>query len=257
MTRRKSIRNTQKKKRHLALKSIDRIKIKRYEKLMRLLAFLIVATQQRIVLVDTIVKHSPLLLVVVARLYSQVVRMPLIVQPSPPHYDRTIDSFPPEVCWSSFRTVKADLPRLMASMRIPREVKTSNRLKFTGEEVFLFMLRRFSCNNTLEDLARNEFGRDETQWSRVIAWFVQHIWDTFASLLLDNLAYWKPFFPIFAEKIRQKLFQKAEVYFPLELSGFLHSLMISVGELIVQVVVQLLQVVVGVPSFRWRSIPGG
>eukprot|EP00732_Lithocolla_globosa_P004509 Lithocolla_globosa_v1_NODE_4190_length_1490_cov_177.452265.p2 type:complete len:114 gc:universal NODE_4190_length_1490_cov_177.452265:380-721(+) len=66
----------------------------------------------------------------------------------------------------------------------------------------------------LRTTRKHYFGRDETQWSRALAWFSRHVWDTFADKLMDNLEYWQPFFPLFAEKIRLTLIRKANCFFP-------------------------------------------
>eukprot|EP00732_Lithocolla_globosa_P002437 Lithocolla_globosa_v1_NODE_1598_length_2457_cov_74.169858.p1 type:complete len:393 gc:universal NODE_1598_length_2457_cov_74.169858:1075-2253(+) len=152
-------------------------------------------------------------LVLVVRRYVEVVRLPLLNIPKPPHFDRTIASFPAQDCWGKFRTKKEDLQRLFDAYRMPEYVKTSNRLCFTGEEAFLFALHRYSSLSTLEQISVNTFGRDETQWSRALTWFSKHVWDTFADKLIDNLEYWLPYFPMFAEKIRLTLIRKARCFF--------------------------------------------
>jgi hypothetical protein len=152
---------------------------------------------------DVIARLAPVV-VSVAREYCTFVYAPAHSLPCP-HYDRTIDSFDDSECWRKFRTRKADLPRLMRAFRIPVSFTTTNRCSFTGEEVFLFSLWRFSDENILEDMAQHVFGREFTQWSRAFNKFVEHVFTTCIDILFNSLAFWVPFFPLFAEKIRQKL----------------------------------------------------
>ncbi len=61
------------------------------------------------------------------------------------------------------------------------------------------------------------YGKDWTQWNRACIWFVKYIVDNFSYLLIDNLAYWQPFFAMFADKISAKITEKSNgniVYAP-------------------------------------------
>jgi hypothetical protein len=87
-------------------------------------------------------------------------------------------------------------------------VTMENGSKFTKEEIFLFSLNRFVFPCKLAEMAII-YGKDWTQWDRAFNWFVEYVVENFAHLLIDNLEYWRPQFPDFAECIRLKLFEKS------------------------------------------------
>ena len=55
------------------------------------------------------------------------------------------------------------------------------------------------------ELVRDEFGRNYTVLSEAFKFFVRHCFRVHRHKLMDNLAYWVPHFPGFAEVIRRKL----------------------------------------------------
>ena len=44
--------------------------------------------------------------------------------------------------------------------------------------------------NDQSDIARDVFGRDQSAQSQVMGWFMEHIYDTFSDLVMDNLDWW-------------------------------------------------------------------
>lgn len=126
---------------------------------------------------------------------------------------RTIESFSDSECWRRFRMRKNDLYRVKNSLAIPHTVRLSNGSRFSGEEVLLFSLNRFTTCGWIHDLIP-VFGRDVTQWTRAFHWFIKYMIANFAYLLTDMLQFWKPYIPLMAEKIRRKLHAKHDIYFP-------------------------------------------
>ena len=110
----------------------------------------------------------------------------------------------PHLCDSYFRFCANELRRLYNVYRIPDEVIIGNRCKFTGEEIFLLSLHRYSYPKTY--LQQVElFGREITQLCRAFSWFNNHMYNTFADKLLDNLEFWSTYFEDFCRAIHNKL----------------------------------------------------
>jgi hypothetical protein len=62
---------------------------------------------------------------------------------------------------------REQVTQLCQGLKIPEIVRIpENKLKFSGEEVLLFSLRRLGSVGNLDHLARKEFGLDYSQWSR-------------------------------------------------------------------------------------------
>ena len=146
---------------------------------------------------------------------SYAIRNVMVVD-IPPHLveqrpARTIESFSDAECWRRFRVRKDDLYRVKDALQIPHSVRLENRSKFSGEEVLLFSLNRFTTCAWTHDLLCT-YGRDATQWYRAFHWFIRHMISRFAYLLTDMLPFWKKYIPLMAEKIRHKLFRKSGIY---------------------------------------------
>jgi hypothetical protein len=119
---------------------------------------------------------------------------------------RTIESFSDGFCWKNFKTRKEDLYRLLRAFRLNDDVyRADNGAKFTREEVLLVGLYRYSTAGYLEQTMRSELNLDFSMLSRAFKIFNRHMLENFAHLLVDNLAYWSPQFPVFAECIRRRL----------------------------------------------------
>ena len=142
--------------------------------------------------------------------YRELMYLPSIArEPISNIRSRTIDSFSEQQCWSYFRCRKGDLYRLKTAFRIPALVHAENGSVFTGEEVLLFSLYRYSDVSTIQKQCEHIFGRENTQFSRAFKWFNQHMLDEFTFLLVDNFRFWHPYFPAFADAIRRKLNAKS------------------------------------------------
>jgi hypothetical protein len=117
---------------------------------------------------------------------------------------RTIDSFHDNQISEMFRfRTKFDLRSSMISLHIPLIVTTVNRCKFSGEELFLFFLRRLGTTGKLS-LLISEFGRDYSQWCRGFQWMVLFIYGTWNHKLSKNIDFFVPHFNRFSEAIRLK-----------------------------------------------------
>ena len=159
MKLRKSSRFYSYKKRHLALKPIDRVRMKRMISGIELF----LKTRNEIgvyryryeddkkILINAC--NASALMCLLSFLRISIERP--CVQPAIHHVTRTIESFTPAECWRLFRFQKEDLPRLKVALRMPNVVilEDDNRLRFTGEEVMLFSLCRLAYPLRLEDLA--------------------------------------------------------------------------------------------------------
>ena len=110
-----------------------------------------------------------------------------------------------------FRT-KADLRTVFVCLQIPAECgqlpaggnKTSGGY-LPGEALFLFFLERLGhLERRLDDMAR-KYGGHYTKWSRGFMWLCIFIYQRWSHKLEDNLQFWAPYFPEFAEAIRKKV----------------------------------------------------
>ncbi len=89
-----------------------------------------------------------------------------------PRISRTIDSFSDAECYRRFRFRKPDLRQLFNLLQFPETIRLANRSRYTGEEVFLFGLNRFTSCAFVEDLIAI-FGGEISQWSRAFHYFIE------------------------------------------------------------------------------------
>ena len=129
------------------------------------------------------------------------------------HIPRTIASFTDEECGIYFRMNKSELYRIFKAFKIPNVITLSSRSKFVGEELLLFCLMRYFHGINMELQSRLLFGRENSQWSRAFDWFNKHMVNEFAYLLIDNMVFWLPHFPKFANKIRLKIEEKSQLFY--------------------------------------------
>ena len=133
---------------------------------------------------------------------------------------RTIDSFSDNSFWKRFRTRKEDLPKLLKAFQLelpPGQYFRSNdkaRVKFTGEEVLLIGLHRYIVPGQLEHTMGDIFNLDYSMLSRAITIFNRHMLTCHEHLLHDNLEFWKPWFPYFAQAISNKLGEVGNIHYP-------------------------------------------
>jgi hypothetical protein len=104
-----------------------------------------------------------------------------------------------------FRFPFHQLRRLFNTLRLPQACVLENGSVYQDEEVFLLSLNRLTFPERLITLCKREFGREHTQAGRAFKYFINHVYNHFADLLFDNLEFWTPYFPMFAEKIQAKM----------------------------------------------------
>lgn len=129
-------------------------------------------------------------------------------------------------CWTKFRFRKKELWRLLKVMRFDEEDEdedeeagsgtflAQNGTRFTGQELLMIGLHRLANTGSLKTSMSATFELDYSQLSRAFAMFIDHVLDNHSHLLTDNLHFWAPYFPGFAEAIRSKLAEKCGVHFP-------------------------------------------
>ena len=100
----------------------------------------------------------------------------------------TIDSFSSSDCRIFFRFRQPDLHCLHALLQIPEKVVLENRSVMRGEEVLLRGLYELASGESQHKVGAI-FGRDGSTQSRVFAWFINHMYDTFHHLVHDNLGW--------------------------------------------------------------------
>jgi hypothetical protein len=130
------------------------------------------------------------------------------------HLPRTIDSFDDEVIPQTFRfRSKADLHALFVGFQLPLEAVISGHV-FYGEEMLLVTSVKLHEPRCLNDkYFVDEFDLRYSSVSMVYNFVINWLVLKWGYLLLDNMDYWKPLIPTFAEKIRLKA-QTAQCPFP-------------------------------------------
>lgn len=101
---------------------------------------------------------------------------------------RTIESFGIEIK-KDFRFEAMELRLLLAELKFPETVRFDNRIRMSGEEVFLRGLYELSSGEVKHKVA-DEFGRDLSVQTRAFYYFIDHIYDNFHHLVHDNLDWW-------------------------------------------------------------------
>ena len=104
-------------------------------------------------------------------------------------------------CWAHFRFELDELKQLFRLLKFPPIIRTHNATA-TGEEVFLYMIRRLSYPSTQAVLAM-ECGRRPCEQSQLFAEALTHVYNTFPHLR-DNrsLETYAFLFPHFAARIK-------------------------------------------------------
>lgn len=130
------------------------------------------------------------------------------LEPPPALRRRTIDSYSESDVPHSFRFRSTDqLSILLRLLQFPPTVVLLNGSVLSGEEVFLFGLRRLSYPSRYHDLI-DEFGGEFSVWSRAFHYFVNHIYNKFKHLVLNGLQHFVSEFPAFSEVLRSQLIGK-------------------------------------------------
>jgi hypothetical protein len=104
------------------------------------------------------------------------------------HIHKTFDDFDDDFCWINFRTRKQDLPRLLRAFKLdfPGFVRAPNQLKFTGQEILLLGLNRYSVKGALEQTLKKNFDMDYSAMSRGFKIFNKHMLKNSAHLLTEK-----------------------------------------------------------------------
>eukprot|EP00752_Nemacystus_decipiens_P009445 g8444.t1 len=126
-----------------------------------------------------------------------------IERPRFPILRRTIDSVGESESYTNFRFRRDQLRVVMDALGFPDELQAGNGLRFGGEEVFLFMLRRMSTHLRLTELER-EFGRDSTALSRMFRMATDLVFEKHSGRLKNGLGLFAEHFAMFAAKIHAK-----------------------------------------------------
>ena len=126
-----------------------------------------------------------------------------------------INSFSNELIHGLFRfDSRTQLIHLLRAFRFPQRFEGTSGHIFSGEEILLAGLFRLHAPNVQGDISwRAVFGFDQPTTSMACSIFFGFMVENWAYLLQDNLAFWKPYLPEFAELIRAKVESKG-VFFP-------------------------------------------
>jgi len=125
----------------------------------------------------------------------------------PARTNRTIASFTRASSFNYFRFHRNHLELLKTLLKFPEIVRFSNRSKMKGEEILLRGLYELCSGECQHKIADNLFGRHMSDQSRAFKWFINHIYDNFSNLVLNNLEWWyrNGFFTVSADAIESKM----------------------------------------------------
>jgi hypothetical protein len=99
------------------------------------------------------------------------------------------DTFNESDCRALFRFLKPDLTRLKLALQIPDSIVIESGYRVGGEELMLRALFELSTGCDQYEVAV-VFGGDQPFQSRVLKWFMVHVYRRFHYLLSDNLEWW-------------------------------------------------------------------
>ena len=94
--------------------------------------------------------------------------------------------------------------RLRTGFRFPDSVRL-HTYTYSSEEIILTSLMRFAYPHRCSDIQMYFPGRDAGQLCRATYYFLDFLIVHWGYLLLNNLEYWLPMFPVFADAMREKL----------------------------------------------------
>jgi len=106
---------------------------------------------------------------------------------------RNILSFSDSDCKTFFGfNSQSDLYRLLKCLRLDKDrIVFSNRSVMSGEEILLRGMYELVTGEFQSSVSLNVFGRELTQQSRAFTYFIDHIYNHFCHLLLDNLEWFR------------------------------------------------------------------
>lgn len=116
----------------------------------------------------------------------------------------TIDNFNDHDCYLYFRFTKQHLYDLLDVLDMPEHIRLINRSVVGRELALLSTLHRLGQGTGHFLKASRLFGIEESKLVRTFHYCINYIVDHFAYLMTDNLDYWQPLFPHFAECIKTK-----------------------------------------------------
>ena len=124
------------------------------------------------------------------------------------NYSRSIESFGQSIK-KDLRFEANDIRILIRELGFLNIVKFDNRIKMSGEEVFLRGLFELVTGSCKHDIA-NQFGRDFSAQSRAFNYFIDNIYDNYHHLVHDNLSWWKRngFWAMSAEAIELRMAER-------------------------------------------------
>ena len=112
-------------------------------------------------------------------------------------------------CSQRFRFQSFDhLRRLIVGFRFPTGkilISGARRHVSTAQEILLISLTRLSFPSRWSDLAERFPGRSRTFMQAAFYWFLDFMVQNWGYLILNNMAWWKPYLASSCEAIRQKL----------------------------------------------------
>jgi hypothetical protein len=105
---------------------------------------------------------------------------------NPTNKDRLINSYTEEQCYYLFRFTKVQLTYLVARLNLPASIKSENGSMCPGEHALLVYLYHLTCPVILLKM-QNEFGREQTQISRIEKEITRFLTTTYRPCVIDNL----------------------------------------------------------------------
>ena len=142
------------------------------------------------------------------RIAIEVQLLPRLVSCDPAQpIRRLFDQVNESWCYREVRFQKPQLPRVLAALRLPERCILDNRATVPGQTVLLVSLFTLSYPRTQGGTAK-EFGfADQTEISRILAYFRVHVTTTFGNLLQpandddEGFAMWARFIRLFQSRI--------------------------------------------------------
>ena len=110
------------------------------------------------------------------------------------HFDCSL--FDDRNLWNLFRIRRVDVPRVLSVIRLRNVpmIECGKGNIFSGEELFLLARYRFVTGSTFAAM-EIVFHREATEIAKGFRSFVTYMMRNFAYLLVDNLEFWKSYFP--------------------------------------------------------------
>ena len=99
--------------------------------------------------------------------------------------------------------LKDHLKCLLKQWRIPKRITTFGSV-FSGEEIMIVSLAKYSIGDSWIRLIRSWFGGHEDKWCGAFGWFVRHLFFTFYQCVCgDSLRRWVTSIPYFQKNLQK------------------------------------------------------